>query len=127
MKIINDEALVDGVIESYSYSLAEGQKALENFDGNAYLFEVLDYCGFDNVSKLSRFLISKDRNGDGEFYLRASTYVDSTSTTGKKYNKEIKTITDIHFFEGILQKDFEFPRISVNDSSFNNFMEGYNY
>lgn len=121
---INFNILEDKYIEKYAYSLSEAMSYLEQFDGNAYLFEVLDYASDEDVqvSNLSRFFIEKTVGVLGQNKISISNHKRNRVVT----SIDINSMSDVSFFEGVLQKEFQSHRCAINNPEFFNVNEGFN-
>lgn len=99
-------------------------KLLEGFDDEAFLFEVLEPLNPTDDKTLSRFFVSKTLkpfgfNQQSKFMITLANYGNASSLY------ELNNLSDLSFFEGVLEKDFPLPRTPVNAPNFNKVYDGF--
>lgn len=103
----------DNCIIKTAPDLNSAIRMLESFNDEAFVFEVLEPLSAVNDKILTRFFISKTLkpfgfNQKDKFMITLSNYGNSSSVY------ELNNLSDISFFEGLLEKDFPLPSTPVN-------------
>lgn len=123
VNILNVKALAP-YIKGTAPDLKAVMKLLDGFADEAFVFEILEPLSAINDKTLSRFFISKVlkpfcTNKKEKFVVNVGKYGYSSSLY------ELNNLSDMSFFEGILEKDFPLPSTPVNDPNFNKVYDGF--